>query len=234
MRIGIIGAMEIEVKRLQNLLSDRKELKKGGFVFYSGSLNNVEVVLLQSGIGKVNAAIGAAILVDTFQPDFVINTGAAGGFPSDLKVGDIVISQKVLHHDMDCTVFGYEAGQVPGMPAYFEADTQLIQLADRSIHALTKLNTKIGTILTGDQFMNDPKATQRIKNLFPDADAVEMEGAAIAQTCYQFHIPFVIIRSISDIAGQENAVEYEEFVETAAINSADMVMQMVRELGNKK
>ncbi|RUT80190.1 5'-methylthioadenosine/adenosylhomocysteine nucleosidase [Ancylomarina longa] len=234
MRIGIIGAMEIEVVRLRELLSNRAEQQKGGFVFYTGNLKGVDVVLLQSGIGKVNAAIGAAILIDTFQPDFVINTGAAGGFPSDLKVGDIVISQKVLHHDMDCTVFGYKAGQVPGMPEHFDANAQLIELADKSIHRLTNLQTKIGTILTGDQFMNDPKATQRIKKMFPDADAVEMEGAAIAQTCYQFHIPFVIIRSISDIAGQENAVEYEEFVETAAINSADMVMEMVRELGNKK
>ena len=233
MRIGIIGAMEIEVVKLRDQLSNRKEQKKGGFTFYTGNLNNVEIVLLQSGIGKVNAAIGAALMIDNFQPDFVINTGAAGGFPSDLKVGDIVISQKVIHHDMDCTVFGYKMGQVPGMPASFDANEKLIGLADKSIHLLTDLTTKKGTIVTGDQFMNNPEATQRIKNIFPDADAVEMEGAAIAQTCYQFQTPFVVIRSISDIAGQENAMQYEEFVETAAVNSANMVIEMVRELGNQ-
>jgi adenosylhomocysteine nucleosidase len=234
MKIGIIGAMEVEVVKLRDQLSNRNEQKKGSFVFYTGTLNNVEIVLLQSGIGKVNAAIGAAILIDNFQPDYVINTGAAGGFSGDLKVGDIVISKEVIHHDMDCTVFGYKIGQVPGMPASFIADEKLISLAEKSVHLLTDLQTKKATILTGDQFMNNAEATNKIKTLFPNAEAVEMEGAAIAQTCYQFNIPFVVIRSISDIAGQENAMEYQEFVEIAAVNSAKMVTEMVRELGNQK
>jgi len=232
MKIGIIGAMEVEVVRLREQLTNRNEQKKGAFVFYTGNLNDVEIVLLQSGIGKVNAAIGTAILIDTFKPDYVINTGAAGGFSGDLKVGDIVISEEVIQHDMDCTVFGYQMGQVPGMPVSFKANEKLISLADKSVHQLTNLQTKKGTILTGDQFMNNPEATNKIKAIFPAAEAVEMEGAAIAQTCYQFNIPFVVIRSISDIAGQENAIEYKEFVETAAVNSAKMVTEMVRVLGN--
>ena len=122
MKIGVIGAMEIEVVRLRALLSDKNEHQKGGFVFYTGKLNGNDIILLQSGIGKVNAAIGAAIMIDNFIPDFVINTGAAGGFPGELKVGDIVISNELIHHDMDCTVFGYKNGQVPGMPASFVAD----------------------------------------------------------------------------------------------------------------
>ena len=134
---------------------------------------------------------------------------------------------------MDCKVFGYKHGQVPGMPESFVADNNLIDLADRCIHRLSDINTKKAAILTGDQFMNNPEATKQIKDLFPLAEAVEMEGAAIAQTCYQFNIPFVVIRSISDIAGQENAVEYEEFVEKAAINSANMVIEMTNELGRK-
>ncbi|WP_321516036.1 5'-methylthioadenosine/adenosylhomocysteine nucleosidase [Marinifilum fragile] len=230
MKIGIIGAMEIEVVRLRALLSDKNEQKKGGFVFYTGKLNGNDIVLLQSGIGKVNAAIGAAIMIDNYAPDFVINTGAAGGFPGDLKVGDIVISKELIHHDMDCTVFGYKTGQVPGMPASFVADEKLIDLADKCIHKLIDVKTKKATILTGDQFMNNPEATKKIKDTFPSAEAVEMEGAAIAQTCFQFKIPFVVIRSISDIAGQENAIEYEEFVETAAVNSANMVVEMTKEL----
>ncbi|MBL4560697.1 MAG: 5'-methylthioadenosine/S-adenosylhomocysteine nucleosidase [Labilibaculum sp.] len=234
MKIGIIGAMEVEVVKLREQLSNRNEQKKGSFVFYTGNFNDVEIVLLQSGIGKVNAAIGTALLIDNFQPDYVINTGVAGGFPGDLKVGDIVISEEVIHHDMDCTVFGYKMGQVPGMPASFAANEKLISLADKSVHQLTDLQTKKATILTGDQFMNNAEATNKIKELFPAAEAVEMEGAAIAQTCFQFNIPFVVIRSISDIAGQENAMEYEEFVEIAAVNSAKMVTEMVRELGNQK
>jgi len=232
MKVGIIGAMEIEVVKLRALLANKNEQKIGGFVFYTGNLNGAEVVLLQSGIGKVNAAIGAALMIDNFNPDFVINTGAAGGFPGDLTVGDIVISTQLIHHDMDCTVFGYKHGQVPGMPESFIADQKLIDLADKCIHRLTDLKTKKASILTGDQFMNNADATKKIKNMFPDAEAVEMEGAAIAQTCHRFQIPFVVIRSISDIAGQENAVEYEEFVETAAINSAKMVVEMTNELGN--
>lgn len=224
--------MEIEVVRLRKLLSNKNEEQKGGFVFYTGKLNGADVILLQSGIGKVNAAIGAALMIESYQPDFVINTGAAGGFPGDLKVGDIVISTQLIHHDMDCTVFGYKHGQVPGMPESFIADEKLINLADKCIHRLTDLSTKKASILTGDQFMNNAEATKQIKNMFPDAEAVEMEGAAIAQTCYRFKIPFVVIRSISDIAGQENAVEYEEFVETAAVNSAKMVVEMINELGN--
>lgn len=234
MKIGIIGAMEVEVVRLRELLSNKNEQKKGSFIFYTGELNNVEIVLLQSGIGKVNAAIGTAVLIDNFKPDYIINTGAAGGFPGDLKVGDIVISEEVAHHDMDCTVFGYKMGQVPGMPASFVANDTLITLADKAVHQMSDLQTKKAMILTGDQFMNNAEATSKIKSIFPTAEAVEMEGAAIAQTCYQFDTPFVVIRSISDIAGQENAIEYEEFVETAAVNSANMVTEMVRELGNQK
>lgn len=226
--------MEVEVAKLREQLSNKNEQKKASFIFYTGNFNDVEIVLLQSGIGKVNAAIGTTLLIDNFKPDYVINTGAAGGFPGDLKVGDIVISKELIHHDMDCTVFGYKIGQVPGMPASFVANDKLISLADKSIHKLSNLQTKKASILTGDQFMNNPDATKKIKELFPTAEAVEMEGAAIAQTCYQFNIPFVVIRSISDIAGQENAMEYEEFVEIAAINSAKMVTEMVRELRNEK
>ncbi|MFA8436592.1 MAG: 5'-methylthioadenosine/adenosylhomocysteine nucleosidase [Marinifilaceae bacterium] len=232
MKIGIIGAMEVEVVNLRKQLNNSNEVKKGGFTFFEGQLHGIEVVLLQSGIGKVNAAIGTALMIDNFQPNYVINTGCAGGFPSDLEVGDIVISSDVLHHDMDCTVFGYKDGQVPGMPASFEANELLINLADKAVHKLTDLKTKRGTITTGDQFMNSPERTLQLKERFPQAEAVEMEGAAIAQTCFQFDVPFVVIRSISDIAGQENALQYEEFVEVAAVNSGNMVTEMIRELGN--
>ncbi len=230
MKIGIIGAMEIEVVRLKEQLNHRSEIKKGNFIFYTGQFNKVDVVLLQSGIGKVNAAIGATLLIDNFSPDCVINTGAAGGFKGNVSVGDIVISTQVAHHDMDCTVFGYQYGQVPGMPAFFTANKKLVALTESCIHQMGGINIIKAAVLTGDQFMNSSEQTAQIKQQFPDAEAVEMEGAAIAQTCYQFKTPFVIIRSISDIAGQENAMEYEQFVETAAVNSANMVMAIAKQL----
>jgi len=232
-KIGIIGAMEVEIAKLRQQLHKAQEHKNAGFTFYTGQLHGVDIVLLQSGIGKVNAAIGTALLIDNFKPNYVINTGCAGGFVSDINVGDIVISTDVRHHDMDCTVFGYEHGQVPGLPASFKADKLLTDLADGAIHQLTDLKTKKATILTGDQFMNNPARTRELKERFPLAEAVEMEGAAIAQTCHQFAVPFVVIRAISDIAGQENAIQYEEFVEVAAINSANMVMEMIKQLETK-
>ncbi len=230
MKIGIIGAMEIEVVRLKGQLNNRNEIKKGNFTFYTGLLNNIDIVLLQSGIGKVNAAIGATLLIDNFNPDCIINTGAAGGFKGTVSVGDIVISTQAAHHDMDCTVFGYRYGQVPGMPPFFTANKKLIELTEKCIHQIGNINTVKAAVLTGDQFMNSAEQTAQIKKQFPDAEAVEMEGAAIAQTCYRFQTPFVIIRSISDIAGQENAIEYEQFVETAAVNSANMVMAITKQL----
>ncbi len=230
MIIGVIGAMEIEVVRLKEQLQNRKEIKKGNFTFYTGKINEVDIVLLQSGIGKVNATIGTTLLIDTFKPDYVINTGAAGGFKGNVAVGDIVISTKVAHHDMDCTVFGYQHGQVPGMPAFFVANPKLIELTEKCIHQIGDINTIKATVLTGDQFMNSAEQTAKIKQQFPDAEAVEMEGAAIAQTCYQFNTPFVVIRSISDIAGQENAMEYEQFVEVAAVNSANMVVAITKQI----
>ncbi len=230
MKIGIIGAMEIEVVRLKEQLNNRKEINKSNFTFYTGQINSADIILLQSGIGKVNAAIGATLLIDNFNPDCIINTGAAGGIKGTVSVGDIVISTQAAHHDMDCTVFGYQRGQVPGMPAFFTANKKLIELTENCIHQMGGINTIKATILTGDQFMNSAEQTAQIKQQFPDAEAVEMEGAAIAQTCYQFQTPFVIIRSISDIAGQENAIEYEQFVETAAVNSANMVMEIIKRL----
>ncbi|WP_440053968.1 5'-methylthioadenosine/S-adenosylhomocysteine nucleosidase [Pseudoalteromonas sp. T1lg65] len=230
MKVGIIGAMEQEVTILRNTMENPQTLTKGGFTFYSGQLAGHEVTLVQSGIGKVAATIATTLLIDNFAPDCVINTGSAGGFEPSLNVGDVVISSEVRHHDVDVTAFGYEIGQVPQMPAAFEANTALVKAAEQSVHELADIQTMIGLICTGDSFMCDPVKIDKARNDFPSMLAVEMEGAAIAQACHSLNTPFVIIRSLSDIAGKESPQSFEEYLEVASVNSSKMVVALLNKL----
>lgn len=148
----------------------------------------------------------------------------------ELQVGDIVISTEVRHHDVDATVFGYEYGQVPQMPAAYLADKRLIETAARSAETLTGVQVVKGLITTGDSFMSDPDRVESIRHKWNDLQAVEMEAAAIAQVCYQFGTPFVIIRSLSDIAGKESNISFDQYLEKAARNSAELVVKMVESL----
>jgi adenosylhomocysteine nucleosidase len=198
--------------------------------FSTGRLNGADVILLKSGIGKVNAAMSTAILLERFRPDYVINTGSAGGFLSTLNVGDVVISNEVVHHDVDVTAFGYEYGQVPGMPARYKADETLVKIAEQNAKQIKDIQVVTGLIATGDSFMNDPARVEFVRGKFPDLCAVEMEAAAIAQVCTQFAVPFVIIRALSDIAGKESDVSFEQFLDTAAKHSADLVLSIVSSL----
>ncbi|MBS4191387.1 5'-methylthioadenosine/S-adenosylhomocysteine nucleosidase [Bacillus sp. FJAT-49705] len=227
MKIAIIGAMEEEVTLLREKIIDMDQIVIAGCEYTTGLMNGVEVILLRSGIGKVNAALSTAILLEKFNPDFVINTGSAGGFNPDLNVGDVVISTEVRHHDVDVTAFGYEYGQVPQLPAAFEADSQLVRTAEVCAKEIKDIQVVRGLIATGDSFMNDPVRVDFIRDKFNDLQAVEMEAAAIAQVSYQFGTPFVIIRSLSDIAGKESDVSFEQFLEKAALHSADLVMKIV-------
>jgi adenosylhomocysteine nucleosidase len=232
--VGIIGAMEEEVTYLRDHLEERKDLTLAGYEFHRGKLAGETVVLLKSGIGKVNAAIGTAILLERFAPSCIINTGSAGGFSHDLNIGDVVISSEVRHHDFDLTVFGYEYGQVPQMPPAFTPDPLLVQIAELSIEKMKGISTVKGLIATGDTFMNCPEAVAEKRKKFPEMLAAEMEAAAIAQACYRFAVPFIIFRSLSDIAGKESSISFKEFLEQAGVNSAHMVIEMVRELGALK
>ncbi|MGD6967256.1 5'-methylthioadenosine/S-adenosylhomocysteine nucleosidase [Rossellomorea vietnamensis] len=230
MKIAIIGAMEEEVRLLRENIKDAKEEVIGGSQYTSGRMHDVEVVLLRSGIGKVNAAMSTAVLLERFKPDAVINTGSAGGFDADLNVGDVVISTDVRHHDVDVTAFGYEYGQVPQLPAAFTADERLKETAAQSAKETSDVKVVSGLIATGDSFMNDPARVEAIRDKFDNLQAVEMEAAAIAQVSHQFDVPFVIIRSLSDIAGKESHVSFDQYLETAAVNSANLVMKMVSKL----
>ncbi|MEL3974448.1 5'-methylthioadenosine/S-adenosylhomocysteine nucleosidase [Rossellomorea oryzaecorticis] len=227
MRIAIIGAMEEEVALLRENITNPDTETIAGCEYTSGTMKGKEVILLRSGIGKVNAAMSTAVLLQHFKPDAIINTGSAGGFDPSLNVGDVVISTEVRHHDVDVTAFGYEYGQVPQLPAAFTADEKLMSAAVESVRELGDAQVVSGLIATGDSFMNDPARVEAIRDKFTDLQAVEMEAAAIAQVAHQFNVPFVIIRSLSDIAGKESDVSFEQYLEKAALHSAKMVMSIV-------
>lgn len=230
MKVAIIGAMEEEVTLLRDNIENQQIEVIAGCEFITGSFNNKEIILLRSGIGKVNAAMSTTILMERYQPDVVINTGSAGGYNPELKVGDLVISTEVRHHDVDVTIFGYEYGQVPQLPAAFTADKKLINVAEKAALQLENIQAVTGLIATGDSFMNDPVRVEFVREKFEDLQAVEMEGAAIAQVAHQYGVPFVVIRSLSDIAGKESNISFDQYLETAAVNSANLVMGIVKSI----
>lgn len=231
-KVAVIGAMEEEVELLRSLLEQRDTQTYAGYEFSTGVLNGVDVVLLKSGIGKVNAAMSTTLVLERHRPDYVINTGSAGGFDSSLNVGDVVVSSAVYHHDVDVTIFGYAPGQVPGLPAQFMPDDKLVALAKTAIASVNAAEQQIveGEIATGDSFMNDPERVARTRATFPHMKAVEMEAAAIAQVCHQFSTPFLIIRSLSDIAGKESNISFEQYLPKAAKHSAQMVTALLASL----
>jgi adenosylhomocysteine nucleosidase len=230
--IGIIGAMEPEVALLRQQINNVTSTALGSYTFYSGTLAGMSVVLVQSGIGKVASALATALLIQHFKPDAVINTGSAGGFDPALNVGDIVISTDVCHHDVDVTAFGYVMGQVPQMPPTFTAHPALVNAAELSIQALGFCQTKKGLIATGDSFICDPARIAIIRQQFPTMLAVEMEGAAIAQVCHMLQTPFVVIRSLSDIAGKESPQSFEAYLAVASKNSSAMVLELLQRLSH--
>lgn len=227
MKIAIIGAMEEEVQILRAKIQDAKSEIIANCEYTTGKINNHDVVLLKSGIGKVNAAMSTTILLDRYQPDVVINTGSAGGFHHELNVGDVVVSSEVRHHDVDVTIFDYEYGQVPGMPAAFKADEKLVEVAKRTALNIEGVQVVEGLIATGDSFMNDPHRVETVRGKMGDIHAVEMEAAAVAQVCHQFGTPFVVIRALSDIAGKESNVSFDQFLETAAKHSTEHILAMI-------
>jgi adenosylhomocysteine nucleosidase len=230
LKIAVIGAMEEEVRILREKLEQKRTETVAGCEFTIGALSDHEVILLKSGIGKVNAAMSTTILLERYRPEKVINTGSAGGFHHTLNVGDVVISTEVRHHDVDVTAFNYEYGQVPGLPAAFKADDALVALAERCMKSGDDVQVVKGTIATGDSFMNDPQRVDFVRSKFNDLYAVEMEAAAVAQVCYQYNVPFVIIRALSDIAGKESNISFDQFLDQAALHSTNFIVNMLQEL----
>lgn len=227
-KIGIIGAMELEVEELKGKMVIRRRVEKASMEFLEGKLNNVEVVIVRSGIGKVNAAICAQILCDCFKVTHIINTGVAGSLKNEINIGDIVVSMDALHHDVDVRVFGYPLGEVPQMGCLaFPADERLAQLA---VSCCKEVNPEIavytGRIVSGDQFISDKQVKETIISNF-QGFCVEMEGASIAHAAYLNHVPFVIIRAISDKADDSAEMDYPSFEKAAAAHSAKLVEHML-------
>ncbi|MBM7554680.1 5'-methylthioadenosine/S-adenosylhomocysteine nucleosidase [Thalassobacillus pellis] len=227
--IGIIGAMDEEIELLKNNMEINHEEEIAGIQFIQGKLKDKHVTVLKSGIGKVNAAMASTILHERFQPSHVINTGSAGGFAKHLDVGDLVISTLITHHDVDVTAFKYDYGQVPGMPALYAADEELIKKAEQAVEHLGVRGAK-GIIATGDSFMHEEDRVDFVRGKFPEMIAAEMEAASIAQVCYKYGTPFVVIRALSDIAGKESSVSFDNFLAQAAENAANLIMNMLEGL----
>lgn len=222
--IGIIGAMDIEVEQIKKDMEIKQEIKKAGMNFCEGILNGQQVVVVRSGIGKVNAAVCTQILVDDFQVDAVVNTGIAGSLNAQINIGDIVISTDVVHHDMNAVNFGYEPGQIPQMDVFsFEANKELADLAEKVCREVNpEIEVFRGRVVSGDQFIADKAVKERITGLF-HGFCTEMEGAAIAQTAYLNQIPFVIIRAISDKADDSASEDYPTFEKKAVAHSVRLV-----------
>ena len=230
MKTAIVAAMKPELEELVSRLEDLETINRAGFDFHTGRLAGHEVILLLSGVGKVNAAVGTTLMIEDYAPDVIINTGVAGGFDRTMKPGDIVLSTEVGHHDVDVRPFGYEPGQVPGMPAAYRADPQMLENALAVAGKAEGVDVKSGLIVSGDIFIHEPDEAREILDRFPEALAGEMEAAAVAQVCHRFSVPFIIARSISDVIGMGgNALEYEEFLPLAAARSVAFVIGMLEE-----
>lgn len=230
-KIGIIGAMDVEVASLKEQMQISSKSSYAGMEFFEGSLGTTQVVIVKSGICKVNAALCVQLLVDRFQVTHIINTGVAGSLCNDINIGDIVVSVSAQYHDVDATIFGYQPGEIPqeGVVA-FPADEELRRHAVKAVQeAAPEVNVFEGKILSGDQFISSRVKKEQLMNGF-DGMCCEMEGAAIAQASYANNIPFVIIRAISDKADESVTESYDEFEGKAAVHCACIVSYMVQHI----
>ena len=227
-RIGIIGAMDLEVETLKSHMNDVKISRKAGMEFLEGTLNQSTVVIVKCGIGKVNAGICVQILADLYQVTHIINTGVAGSLQAQIDIGDIVISSDALYHDMDVTALGYPIGQIPQIDTFaFPADEKLASLAKSSCESVNPdIHVFTGRVVSGDQFISSKEVKNKIIENF-HASCTEMEGAAIAHASYLNQIPFVIIRAISDKADDSAEMDYPTFEKKAAEHSAKLVEDLV-------
>ncbi len=231
MKIGIIGAMEIEVESLKAAMNIKNTVKKASMEFFEGTIGSTDVVVVRSGICKVNAGICVQILVDTFGVTHVLNTGAAGSLDARINIGDIVLSKDACYHDVDATIFGYKKGEIPQLGTQtFTADKELIKKAKAAIKtAAPDIGVFEGRVCSGDQFISNKEVKDAIiRDL--GGMCCEMEGAGIAQACFLNNIPFVIIRAISDKADGSEIMDYPEFEKKAAHDCAALVLEMMKSL----
>ena len=229
-KLGIIGAMDLEVETLLERMTEKQETHRAGSVFYEGLLEGLPVVGVRCGVGKVNAALCTQILCDCFGVTHIVNTGIAGSLCEELDIGDLVVSQDAMYHDFDCVNFGYPYGQVPGLDVLcFPADEALLAQAFAAAQQIHPGHVKVGRIASGDQFVAD-KAKKEFIISATRGLCTEMEGAAIAQTAYRNGVPFVILRAISDKANDDAQMDYPTFERQAAHRCADVTQNLARQL----
>ena len=225
MKIGIIFALKEELEALLKVVKLNKEYNIFDLTFYECEVDNKEIIMVESGIGKVNSARTTQILIDNMKVDYIFNIGVAGAVNKDVSVCDIVIGDKLVQHDFDITPFNHEKGYIPNVGTYISSDEYLLKLS-KEIKIDTKIH--IGTIASGDIFVNEESMGNKISSKF-NALCTEMEGASIAQVCYLSHIPFLVIRSISDSVNGTNELTYDDFL----LLSSKMVAKFMQELLNK-
>lgn len=229
--IGIIGAMDEEVSKLKESLSNVSVKNMASMEFYEGTLYDTDVVIVRSGIGKVNAGICAQILVDVYNVSAIINTGIAGSLNADINIGDIVLSSDAIQHDMDAVAFGYDIGVIPRMEtSTFQADKKLIDIAESACsEVIEDVKVFTGRVLSGDQFISGKEKKQWLIDNF-SGFCTEMEGAAIAQAAYLNKIPFLIIRAISDKADDSAHMDYPAFEAMAIENSVKLLKAIIKKI----
>ena len=229
-KLGIIGAMAVEVELLKEKMENLTVTVHAGMEFFDGKLEGMDAVVVQCGVGKVNAAMCAQILCSVFGVTHMVNTGIAGSLCAQLDIGDLVVSKDAMYHDFDCVHFGYDFGKVPGMDTVaFPADEAMIGYACAAAEAVNPGHSKVGRVASGDLFVAEKSAKNRIIERTA-AICTEMEGAAIAHTAYRNGVPFVILRAISDKADDSAEMDYPTFEAIAAHRCAEVTMNMAAQL----
>lgn len=231
MKVGIIGAIDEEVSKLKSGIKDLKVVKVEELVFYTGSLKEKDIVLVRSGVGKVNASICTTLLISYFNVTKVIFTGVAGGINPKINLGDIVISSDLIQHDFDTTASGGSYGVIPRMEnSTFKADGSMIELAKEAAYKEFGRNKVwVGRILSGDQLVGSSEKVRWLRDTFC-GECTEMEGAAVAHVCHLLNTPFVIIRSISDKADENIVMDAVSFTQMAADNSKILIEKIIERL----
>jgi len=237
MRVAIIAAMEEEVHYLRQQINNYESYDFQGYTYHIGDIMEQSVVVVQSGIGKVNAAMSTVLLLEHFSVSEVINTGSAGGIDTTLNIGDVIIGNDTVYHDVDATAFGYVYGQVPKMPQTFPADDKATLDAFIEVMDTLAFDYRVGLIASGDSFVTDSKQIKNIRVQYPNLLAVDMEATAIAQVCYQYMIPVVVVRSISDIvdsATQNSSEVFKKYIDTAAKHSTEVIVSFLKKRGKER
>lgn len=225
--------MEEEIKQLLEEITDETVREIANQTFYDGLIHGQPVTIVQSGIGKVNATIATTLLIQEFEVDSVINTGSAGGIGGGLSIGDLAIASRLSYNDADNRVFGYKFGQIPQMDVEYTADENLVTLIETHAKPLG-WNVQKGLIVSGDSFISSQHQIEEIKEHFPEVLVTEMEGAAVAQTCRQFDIPFAVVRAVSDTADEVASMNFDEFVILAGQRSAELVLRLIESIKDKR